>query len=142
MGKPCNSKELKERSCAVTNIYNKITTRRHSHHKLLLAAAVVLSALAVLLFIWSYLAQIEELRVRYGQIMSTLTHWENTIASLENKWLIILVIFLLFALKALVSFYPMSALFIVSGMVFDVQYAMAINIAGLSILISIVFLRG
>jgi len=103
---------------------------------------LILIALAVFLLIWSVIAQIEVIELRYAEMQAMLAEWEYFIASLENKWLLILVLFLLYSLKCFVSVIPLSALFIISGMVFNVQYATAINIIGVAILVSIKFLWG
>ncbi|HOD01819.1 MAG: SNARE associated Golgi protein [Firmicutes bacterium ADurb.Bin300] len=115
---------------------------RRRHYSVLIILALILIALAVFLLIWSVIAQIEVIELRYAEMQAMLAEWEYFIASLENKWLLILVLFLLYSLKCFVSVIPLSALFIISGMVFNVQYATAINIIGVAILVSIKFLWG
>ncbi len=112
------------------------------HHKILLAVACILIGLAVVLLIWMYLAQVEAIRERYAELQEKLTYYETVIASLENKWLLVLIVFFLYALKSFGFFAPLSGLFIIPGMVFKVQYATAINIIGVSILISIRYYWG
>lgn len=115
-------------------------TRRH--YSILIIVAFILIALAAVLLVWTYIAQIKAIELRYAEIQAKLADWELFIASLENKWLLILILFLLYALKCFISVIPLSALFIISGMVFSVQYATAINIVGVALLVSIKFLWG
>lgn len=120
----------------------KKTAPKKRHFNMLIVAALILISLSVFLFIWTYIAQIESIKVHYAELQSKLLEWQLFIASLENKWLLILVIFLLYALKSFILLIPLSTLFIISGMVFDVQYAAAINIVGVTILVSIKFFWG
>ncbi len=115
---------------------------RRRHYRILIIVALILVALAVFLLIWSAIAQIEAIELRYAKMQAMFAQWEIFIASLENKWLLILVLFLLYSLKCFVPIIPLSALFIISGMVFNVQYATAINIVGVAILVSIKYLWG
>ncbi len=121
---------------------NRDGRERVGHKKILLITAFILVGLAIVLLIWTYLAQNEVIRERYAAIQEKLTYYETVIASLENKWLLVLIVFLLYALKSFGFIVPLSALFIIPGMVFDVQYATAVNIVGLSILVSIRFYWG
>ena len=109
---------------------------------MLIIAALILFSLSVFLFIWAYIAQIDSIKVHYRELQAQLSQWQLFIASLENKWLLILIIFLLYALKSFIIIIPLSTLFIISGMVFDVRYATAINIVGVTILVSIKFFWG
>ncbi|HZK21839.1 MAG TPA: VTT domain-containing protein [Oscillospiraceae bacterium] len=118
------------------------TAPKKKRLNMLIIAALILISLAIVLFIWTYIAQIDAIKMHYAELQTKLTQAQNFIASLENKWLLILIIFLLYALKGFVIFIPLSTLFIVSGMVFDVQYATAINIVGVTILVSIKFFWG
>ncbi|HZJ75166.1 MAG TPA: VTT domain-containing protein [Clostridia bacterium] len=119
---------------------NAVPKKRHFN--ILIIVALILISLSVFLFIWAYIAQIDSIKVHYREFQTQLTQWQLFIASLENKWLLILVIFLLYALKSFIIIIPLSTLFIISGMVFDVQYATAINIVGVTILVSIKFFWG
>lgn len=121
---------------------SRARTGGHNRHKIIFVLGVACTAVATFLLLWLSLSQLEVLRSRYAELLALLTRWEETIASLENRWLLIIVLFLLFALKSFVTLYPLSALFIISGMVFDVQYATAINIVGIIILISAKFFWG
>lgn len=115
---------------------------KRSHFSSLIIIALVLIALSIILLIWTIIAQNEAIKMQYAELQAKLTEWELLIASLENRWLLILVLLLLYALKAFIAIIPLSALFVISGMVFEVQYATAINIVGVAILLSIKFMLG
>lgn len=64
------------------------------------------------------------------------------ITSLNNRWLIILAILSLFAIKSLIGILPMAPLFVISGMVFPVTAAVLINISGIIVLMSLKYTVG
>ncbi|NMP37754.1 MAG: VTT domain-containing protein [Clostridiales bacterium] len=116
--------------------------RIHRRYKILNTISIIMLSAAAALFIWTLIAKIDIIRIRYEDLQATLLEFEVFITSLPRKWLVILAILLVFALKCFVPIIPLSAMFIMSGMVFKVQYATLINIAGFILLMSIRYAWG
>lgn len=61
---------------------------------------------------------------------------ENSITNFGNKYMFVIALLLLFALKAFISFVPLSATCLISGVVFPFPVALLINFAGVGILLA------
>lgn len=129
--------EVKYRLSGVSDL-----NRTHKRYRILNIVSIIMLSAAAALFIWTLISKIDAIRIRYEDFQAALWEFEIFITTLPRKWLVILAIFLLFALKCFVPVIPLSAMFIMSGMVFRVQYATFINIIGLMILLSIRYYRG
>ena len=105
-------------------------------------AGFVFIIAAGLLLVWSILSRNEFLQEKYSQYRDFLDDFELRIMHLENKWVIIVVIELLFLIGSLIPLIPPGALFFVSGMVFKLYYALLIDIVGLSIYFSLKYYMG
>lgn len=92
--------------------------------------ATLLFAAAVLLVI-SFLMYLEPVQDKYSQWLVFLEDIEYRITTLQDKWMIVIVLFLLFLLRSLLPFYPQSIVLVISGVVFHPFIAFLINMIGI-----------
>lgn len=104
-------------------------------------AGVILLAASVALIIWSRLIKLGTLQIRYAEIQNYLYEIQLSVASLDNKWLIVIIIEVFFMLKSIIPL-PISFIFVISGMVFPYGYAVLINALGMLLLVIIKYLWG
>lgn len=116
---------------------DKELTRR----KLLNVLACVLLILAVALLVLTFLMQINDIASLYDGFLSRLAEFEQAVASIPSKWLVILVIILIYAVKVIIPL-PISAVCVIAGMVFPTKYAILINFCGFTLLITIKYFWG
>ena len=70
-------------------------------------------------------------REKYDQYLVVLATFENRVASLKNRWLIVVVIMLLYIVRSLTPMYPFPVLYIITAMVFSPLNSFIINMAGM-----------
>ncbi len=92
--------------------------------------ATLLVAAAVLLVI-SFLMYLDPVQQKYNQWLVFLKDFEYQITTLQDKWMIVIVLFLLFLLRSLLPFYPQSIVLVISGVVFHPLTAFLINMIGI-----------
>lgn len=78
------------------------------------------------------LMNIDSVHQKYEQYLIILEDFENKVAALDNRWLIIIVIFLLYLLRSLSMMYPYTVLYIISAMVFRPVWSFVINMTGMA----------
>ena len=110
--------------------------------KLLLLAALFCFILCIVLVVWYFLSEINFFEEKYWQYINWLTNLENKVAALPNKWLIILVILLLYFVQTVFPVIPISILCVASAMVFDTASCFVINVTGLALLFSVRYSTG
>lgn len=110
--------------------------------KLLLLSALLCFILCIVLVIWYFVSEINYLEVKYWEYIEWLTSLENQVAMLENKWLIILVILLLYFILTAFPVFPISILCVATAMVFNFAESLVINLAGLAILFAVRYSTG
>ncbi len=110
--------------------------------KLLLLAAMLSFILCIVLVVWFFVSEINYLEEKYWQYINWLSTIENRVAAIENKWLIVLVIELLYFILTAFPVFPISILCVASAMVFNVSECFFINICGLAILFSVRYSTG
>ena len=110
--------------------------------KLLLMAAMFSFILCILFVVWYFVSEIHFLEEKYWQYINWLTSIENRVAALENKWLIVLVVELLYLALTTFPVFPISILCVASSMVFDFHKSLLINIIGLVVLFSVRYITG
>ncbi len=76
--------------------------------------------------------QIDSVQEKYRQYLDIISNFENVVAALGSRWLIVIVIFLLYILRSLTPIYPYPAIFIITGMVFPARYALIIDAVGMA----------
>lgn len=111
-------------------------------HKLLFIAAMVCFAVAILLIIWSVISKISFLEETYREYIVWLSEFEYKIASINNKWLLLIVVLLLYFIKTAFPFYPVSIICVASAMVFNAVSCFFINITGFSVLLAVRYVTG
>ena len=75
------------------------------------------------------LMQLQEFTVRYQAFLKILEDFEDSVAAIQNKGLVIIAILLLYVAKSIIPI-PTSAVCVIAGMVFPTPFAVAINIVG------------
>lgn len=115
--------------------------KRKLQYNALNALGIFLLAFTIALIIWSRLLKLGVLQLRYAEIQNMLYEFQLSIASLEDKWLIFIIIEILFIAKSIIPI-PISLMFVISGMVFPYSYAVLINALGMILLIIIKYLWG
>jgi uncharacterized membrane protein YdjX (TVP38/TMEM64 family) len=74
-------------------------------------------------------------------LQEKLNEFEMTVASLPNKWLVLVAVLALFCLKVFVPI-PIPTICLISGIVFPSQASFIINVIGVSLLLTIKFFWG
>ncbi|HIT54173.1 MAG TPA: TVP38/TMEM64 family protein [Candidatus Fimivicinus intestinavium] len=116
----------------------KAFTRR----RLLNLCACLLLIAAVALVVLTLLMHTPSVQKWYDQFQLTLVEFEQAVASIPYRWLIPIVIELLFLAKAWIPVIPLSAISVISGMVFSVPVAFVLNAGGIVLLMSARYLVG
>ena len=115
-----------------------MTDRELTRRKLLNILACVLLILAVALLVLTFLMQINDVSSAYDEVLERLAEFEEAVASIPSKWLVILVIYIG---KVLIPL-PITAVCVIAGMVFPTPIAVAVNFAGMTLLMTIKFYWG
>ncbi len=104
--------------------------------------AAVCFILSVLLIVWAVISRITFLEEKYIEYMDWLTEFEYTVASISSKWLILIVIMLLYFIRTAFPIYPISIICVATALVFNTPSSFVINIAGASLLFSVKYFMG
>lgn len=102
--------------------------------KLFKALAIISFITAAALVAVIVVMQIEKVQANYSQYLGALEELEQRVAAIDNKWLIIVVIMLLYLLRSLSPLYPLPIVWIISGMVFSPMQSFFINLLGMSMI--------
>lgn len=105
-------------------------------------AAFICFSFALVLVILLRLFQFDSVMIWYNKYTDTLNHFETTIQSYGATWISVLIILLNFFVKAVIPWFPISCICVVSGLLFKWYYAFLINIAGLVLLFTVRFFWG
>ena len=103
----------------------------------LILIAVGITA-AVLLFLLKY----EHLWRWYAAIRRELTELEIQIAHLDNKWVFVLVVVVLFAVKSFVPIYPTPTVCFLTGAVLPMYVSVPVNVVGFCALLATRYYAG
>lgn len=106
------------------------------------AYGITLLVVAAVLLIVSFLMHLEPVQAKYTQWLTYLEDFEYQIATLENRGTILVVLFLLFLVRCLVAFYPLSVVLVISGVVFNPWLAFFINMGGMALGMAIRYYTG
>ncbi|MBQ6164199.1 MAG: VTT domain-containing protein [Clostridia bacterium] len=102
---------------------------------------VTMLCLSVLLLLLSQYGDFELIRLQYVELTDKLYEIQLAVASLDAKWMILIIIELLFMLKSVLPI-PLSFMFVITGMVFPYAEAVIINAVGMALLMSIRYMWG
>ena len=97
---------------------------------------------AAALFAIVKVMQIDSVQEKYRQYLDILSNFENVVAALGSRWLIVIVIFLLYILRSLTPVYPYPAIYIITGMVFPARYALIIDALGMAFTVAFRYYTG
>ena len=106
------------------------------------AYGITLLVIAAVLFVVSFLMHLEPVQAKYAQWMTYLDDFEYQITTLEDKWMIVIVLFLLFLVRCILPFYPLSVILVLSGVVFPSWVAFFINMGGMALGMGIRYYTG
>lgn len=110
--------------------------------RLLTFAACFSFIIAALLIVWSFISKINILEEKYEEYIIWLSDLEYKVASIDNRWLLLLVIMLLYFVKTAIPLYPVSIICVASAMVFDIPASFAVNCAGMTLLFAVKYVMG
>lgn len=110
--------------------------------RLLKAAGIICFIVAAALIAVVIVMRIDKVQVKYAQYLGALDELEQRVAGLDNKWLIMVVIMLLYILRSLSPIYPLPVVWIISGMVFSPTHSFLINLAGMSLINAFRYITG
>ena len=96
--------------------------------KLLSIGSFIVSAALLVVVI---IMQFPGPQARYEKYLQFYVDFEAKIGALGNKWLLLIVIVLLYVMRSLTPAYPFMALYIITGMVFPPRWSLLINILGM-----------
>jgi len=102
---------------------------------------IILIIAGTVLLILALLFSSEKFTGKINAIQEKLDAFDNYIATLPDKWLILVAIFLLFCAKAFLPI-PIPTICLISGIVFRSEISFLINIIGISLLMTIKFFWG
>lgn len=124
-------------------IYSVILLSKNKLIRRLMSFAAYFSFLiAALLIVWSFISKINILEEKYEEYIIWLSDLELKIASIDNRWLLILVVMLLYFVKTAFPLYPVSIICVATAMVFSIPASFAINCAGMVLLFSVKYVMG
>lgn len=117
-------------------------TLKQYREKLMNGISILLfTAAGVLLFLYLIL-QVPGLRDLYQNVQQTLHEFEMLIASIEEKWIALLVLAVIFLLRSWLPVVPIAAICLITGMIFPMPYSFIINMSGLIIMFCVGYYRG
>ncbi|MBQ7597897.1 MAG: TVP38/TMEM64 family protein [Clostridia bacterium] len=105
-------------------------------------AAFICFLLALAMIIFLRLIEVDEAMEWYYKYTETLSNFEQWIQTYGATWGSVLIILGNFVLKAIIPWFPISCICVVSGALFPAYYAIPINIVGLAVLFTIKFFWG
>lgn len=110
--------------------------------RILLLSAVFSFCVAAVLVVILCLLQIDTVREKYDEYLFVLQDFEMRVAALQSRWLIFVVIFLLFLLRSLSMMYPYPMIFIITAMVFPPYQSFFINLLGMAFTVAFRYYTG
>lgn len=116
--------------------------REKARFRALNIASAVCFLIAILLIILLRLLKIDSISQWYGKYTDSLMKFEQNIENMDNRWLAVLVIELNFVIKAIIPWFPISFLCVISGVMFKWYIAIPINLLGLWILFTVKYYWG
>ena len=104
--------------------------------------AVVCFVISALLLAWALISEIAFFEEKYMEYLTWLDTVEHNVASIGNKWLIFIVILLLYFIHSAIPVYPVSILCVATALVFNIPSALVINLAGETVLFTVRYFMG
>ncbi len=110
--------------------------------KTVLICGLVLIGIGIAAAVLLYLLQYEQLWHWYEVIKAELALLETQIAHLDDKWLFVAAIFLLFAVKSFIPIYPTPTVCFLTGAMLPMYISVPVNVLGFCILLTIRYFAG
>jgi uncharacterized membrane protein YdjX (TVP38/TMEM64 family) len=110
--------------------------------KTVLFCGLILIAIGIAAAVLLYMLQFDELWHWYEVIKNELALLETQIAHLEDKWLFVAAIFLLFAVKSFIPIYPTPTVCFLTGAMLPMYLSVPVNVVGFCILLTIRYFAG
>ena len=110
--------------------------------KTLLLSGLILIAVGITAAVLLFLLKYEHLWRWYAAIRRELTELEIQIAHLDNKWVFVLVVVVLFAVKSFVPIYPTPTVCFLTGAVLPMYVSVPVNVVGFCALLAIRYYAG
>ena len=107
--------------------------------KLLSIASFIVSAALLVIVI---IMQFPGPQARYESYLNFYVEFEEKISSLDNKWLLLITVILLYIFRSLTPAFPFMALYVIVGMAFPPQWSLLINILGMAFNIAFRYYTG
>lgn len=98
--------------------------------------------ISALLLVWTLISKIAFFEEKYIEYLNWLSAVEYEVASIGNKWLILIVIMLLYFIRTAFPVYPISILCVATALVFNTPSALVINVAGETLLFTVKYFMG
>lgn len=109
---------------------------------MVLLSGLILIAIGIAAAVLLYLLRYEQLWHWYQVIKDELALLETQIAHLDDKWLFVAAIFLLFAVKSFFPIYPTPTVCFLTGAMLPMYISVPINVVGFCILLTIRYFAG
>lgn len=117
-------------------------TLKSYREKIMNGISILLFTAAGVMFFLFVVFQIPAVQEMISTVEEALREFEQIIISIENKWIALIVLAILFILRAWVPFFPISALCLISGALFPMPYSFLINLGGIVLMNSFAYNRG
>lgn len=116
-------------------------SKKWNRKRIINLIAVILITAGIVLLVAAILFSIDGFTQKIRDFQAKLHEFELLVASLPNKWLVLIAVLLLFAAKAFLPI-PIPTICLISGIVFPSEASFIINIIGVSLLLTIKFFWG
>ncbi len=116
--------------------------KKQKQKKILLFGGLILIALSLAIAVLLVSLQYEELWRWYSAIRKQLVDLEERIAAIEQSWLFISAVLLLFAVKSFFPIYATSTVCFLTGIVLPMYLSVPVNVIGFGILLTIRYFFG
>lgn len=108
----------------------------------MLLCGLVLIGIGVAAAVLLYLLRYEHLWHWYAVIRQELSDLENYISHLDDKWLFVIIILGLFAVKSFIPIYPTPTVCFLTGVMLPMYVSVPVNVFGFGILLTIRYYAG
>ena len=116
--------------------------KKQKPQKTLLAFGLILVAVGLAAAVLLFLLQYEHLWRWYAAIRRELAELELQISMLDNKWVFVIVLLLLFAIKSFVPIYPTPTVCFLTGAMLPMYVSVPVNVVGFCVLLSVRYYAG
>ena len=116
--------------------------KKQKPQKSLLVFGLILIAVSIAAAVLLFLLQYEHLWRWYATIRRELAELELQISMLDNKWVFVIVLVLLFAVKSFIPIYPTPTVCFLTGAMLPMYMSVPVNVIGFCVLLAIRYYAG